>query len=296
MDNQTEVSEFLRTRRARVSPDQAGLVTGGRRRVAGLRREEVAMLAAVSTDYYAKMERGNLIGVSPEILDSVARALKLDEAETAHLQDLARAGTPALARRRPRAAEGTVRPSLQRLLDAITDAPAWVANQRKDVLATNALAQALMAPMLDDPSNKANLARFTFFSPASRSFYTEWQQGADSIVASLRTAAGQYPHDRGLTDLIGELVTRSDIFRVRWAAHDVRFHRSGTKRISHPEVGDLEFTFEGLELPDHPGWMMFAYTTVAGSPSEERVQILGSLAATRAHEAADLDADQEATT
>ena len=282
MDHQTEVREFLRTRRARVTPDQAGLLAGGRRRVTGLRREEVAMLASVSTDYYAKMERGNLTGVSPEILDAVARALQLDEAETAHLQDLARAATPALARRRPRTAEGTVRPSLQRLLDAVTGAPAWVANQRKDVLATNALARALMAPMFDDPGNHSNLARFTFFSPASRSFYPDWEQGANSIVASLRTAAGQDPHDKLLTDLIGELVTRSDAFRLRWAAHDVRFHRSGTKRIHHPEVGDLEFVFEGLELPDHPGWMMFTYTTGAGSATEERLQLLGSLAATRA--------------
>lgn len=291
MDNQTEVREFLRTRRARVTPDQAGLLTGGRRRVTGLRREEVAMLAAVSTDYYAKMERGNLTGVSPEILDSVARALHLDEAETAHLQDLARSATPALARRRPRTAEGAVRPSLQRLLDAVTGAPAWVANQRKDVLATNALARALMASMLDDPSNANNLARFTFFSPASRSFYPDWEQGANSIVASLRTAAGQDPHDKPLTDLIGELVTRSDDFRLRWAAHDVRFHRSGTKRIHHPEVGDLEFTFEGLELPDHPGWMMFTYTTAAGSPTEERLQLLGNLAATRSREATTADLD-----
>ena len=271
MDNQTEVREFLRTRRARVTPDQAGLLTGGRRRVTGLRREEVAMLASVSTDYYAKMERGNLTGVSPAILDAVARALNLDEAETAHLQDLARAATPALARRRPRTAEGTVRPSLQRFLDAVTGAPAWLANQRKDVLATNALARALMAPMFDDPGNQNNLARFTFFSPASRNFYPDWEQGANSIVASLRTAAGQHPHDKNLTDLIGELVTRSD-----------------TKRIHHPEVGDLEFTFEGLELPDQPGWMMFTYTAAAGSPTEERIQLLGTLAATRTREAAAL--------
>jgi transcriptional regulator with XRE-family HTH domain len=291
MDNQAEVGAFLRTRRARVTPDQAGLLTGGRRRVTGLRREEVAMLASVSTDYYAKMERGNLTGVSPEILDAVARALHLDEAETAHLRDLARAATPALARRRPRTAEGAVRPSLQWFLDAVTGAPTWVANQRKDVLATNALARALMAPMLDDPSNGNNLARFTFFSPASRIFYPDWEQGANSIVASLRTAAGQHPHDKGLTDLIGELVTRSDAFRLRWAAHDVRFHRTGTKRIHHPEVGDLEFTFEGLELPDHPGWMMFTYTTAAGSPTEERIQLLGNLAATRTREAAAADLD-----
>ena len=291
MDNQSEVSEFLRTRRARVTPDQAGLVTGGRRRVTGLRREEVAVLASVSTDYYAKMERGNLTGVSPEILDSVARALRLDEAETEHLQDLARTATPALSRRRPRTGDSSVRPSLQRFLDAITGAPAYVMTQRKDIVATNALGRALMVPMLKDPSNGDNLARFTFFSPAARTFFPDWEQGADSIVASMRTAAGQQPHDKALTDLIGELVTRSDAFRTRWSAHNVRFHRSGTKRVRHPDVGDLELTFEGLELPDHPGWTVYAYTTAAGSSSEERVQILGSLAATRTEEttAADLN-------
>lgn len=286
MDNQGEVREFLRSRRARVTPDQAGLITGGRRRVSGLRREEVAVLASVSTDYYAKMERGNLAGVSPEILDSVAQALQLDDAEAAHLQDLARSATPALARRRPRTgADLTVRPSLQRFLDAITDAPAWVSNQRKDILATNALGRALMAPMLDDPANGNNLARFTFFSPASHTFFPDWDTGANSIVASLRSTAGKHPHDKALTDLIGELVTRSDTFRLRWSAHNVRFHRSGTKRIHHPDVGDLEFTFEGLELPDQPGWTMYAYTCVAGSATEERVRLLASLAATPAQPA-----------
>jgi transcriptional regulator with XRE-family HTH domain len=291
MDNQAEVREFLRSRRARVTPAQAGLITGGRRRVSGLRREEVAMLASVSTDYYAKMERGNLTGVSPEVVDAVAQALKLDDAETAHLRELARAATPALARRRPRPLDQTVRPALQRLLDAVTGAPAWVVNQRKDLIATNALGRALMAPMLDDPGNGNNLARFTFFSPASRTFYPDWEQGANSIVASLRSAAGQHPHDKGLTDLIGELVTRSDAFRLRWSAHNVRFHRSGTKRIHHPDVGDLEFTFEGLELPDQPGWTLYAYTTAAGSPTEERIRLLGSLAATRTHESAAVDLD-----
>ncbi len=280
MDNQAEVREFLRSRRARVSPADAGILTGGRRRVTGLRREEVAMLATVSIDYYAKMERGILAGVSPEILDSVARALKLDDAETDHLHDLARAATPTPSRRRTRPTEATVRPSLQRFLDAITGAPAWVANERSDLLATNALGRALMAPMLDDPANGANIARFTFFSPAARTFYPDWEHGADTVVASLRTAAGRNPHNKGLTDLIGELITRSEAFQLRWSAHNVRFHRTGTKRIRHPDVGDLEFTYEGLELPDHPGWMMFAYTTAAGSPSEERLQLLASLAAT----------------
>lgn len=281
VDNQAEVREFLRTRRARLTPQRAGVIGGARRRVTGLRREEVATLAGVSTDYYAKMERGTLAGVSPEVLDAVARALQLDEAETEHLHDLARSAGPAPRRTRSRAASATVRPSLQRVLDAITGAPAWVTNPRKDTLATNALGRALLAPMLEDPASDGNNARFTFLNPAARMFYPDWEHGADSIVASMRSAAGRNPHDKPLTDLIGELVTRSDEFRYRWSAHDVRFHRAGSKRIRHPDVGDLEFAYEGFDLPDSPGLVLYAYTAAAGSPTEERLQLLGSLAATR---------------
>jgi len=282
MDNQLEVREFLASRRARLTPEQAGIIGGGRRRVAGLRREEVAMLAGVSVDYYAKLERGSLGGVSPEVLDALARALKLDEAEVAHLHDLARAAAPgARVRARSRAAQTTIRPGLKRLLDTI-DAPAYIANQRKDFLATNALGAAVFAPIIDDPSNQRNNARFTFLNPASRIFYPDWEKGADSIVASLRVAAGQNPHDKPLTDLIGELVTRSDTFRMRWAHHDVRFHRSGTKRIHHPDAGDLELDYEALDLPTDPGLVLFVCAPQPGSPSEERIRLLGSLAATDA--------------
>ncbi len=282
MDSQAEISEFLRSRRARLTPDQAGIIGGGRRRVTGLRREEVAMLAGVSTDYYARLERGNLAGASPEVLESLARALHLDEAETAHLHDLAHAAAPARIRRTPRQSEPSVRPSMRRLLDAVTGAPAWFANRRGDMLALNALGEALFSPLLADPTNQRNNARFTFFSPASRSFYRDWEHGADMVAANLRTAAGQNPHDTGVTDLIGELVTRSDAFRTRWAAHDVRQHRTGSKRIHHPDVGDLEFTYEGLEVPGSPGWRFYAYTAAVGSPTEERLRLLGSLAATPA--------------
>lgn len=280
MDNQAEASEFLRTRRARITPAQAGIIGGGRRRVAGLRREEVAMLAGMSVDYYAKMERGHLTGVSAEVLASLARALQLDEAETEHLQDLARWAGPAPLRRRTVPTETRVRPSLQRFLDGITGSPTWVLNRQSDIVAANPAGRALLRPILEDPASRGNNARFAFFSPAARIYYPDWEQGASSIVATLRSAAGRNPHDRGLTDLIGELVTRSDDFRLRWAAHDVRYHRTGVKRIRHPDVGDLEFTYEGFDLPDSPGWSMYACTSPAGSPTEERVALLGSLAAT----------------
>ncbi|GAA1220940.1 helix-turn-helix transcriptional regulator [Kitasatospora nipponensis] len=282
MDHQAEVRDFLRTRRDRITPAQAGIVAGGRRRLPGLRREEVALLAGMSSDYYAKMERGNLAGVSPEVLDALARALRLDEAETEHLHDLARAANPSPSRRRSRPAPSTIRPSLQRLLDAITGAPAWIVTQRADILATNALARALLAPLLEDPEVRNNSARFVFLSPAARTFYPRWEHAADASAANLRTAAGRNPRDRALTDLIGELAARSDAFSSRWAAHAVRLHRTGTKHIHHPEVGDLEFVYEGVQLPDHPGWMLYVYTSAAGSPTEERVGLLGSLAATHA--------------
>ncbi|MGW0325708.1 helix-turn-helix transcriptional regulator [Nocardia sp. NPDC003183] len=283
MNNQSEVREFLRTRRARITPARAGLPTStGHRRVPGLRREEVALLAGISVDYYARMERGNLTGVSDEIVHALARALQLDDAETQHLQDLTRAAKPAPAttRRPKRTSDQTVRPTLQRFLDPITGTPTWVRNRRMDYIAGNALARELLSPLLTDPSNEANNARFVFLNPAARLYYPEWERGADDIVATLRTYATQNPLDKGLTDLIGELVTRSDAFRHRWSAHNVRFHRTGIKRIHHPDVGDLEFAYEAMELPDTPGWTMFGFTTEPGSPTEERVKLLGSLAAT----------------
>jgi len=239
------------------------------------------MLAGVSVEYYARMERGDLAGVSPEVLDSLAQALQLDEAETDHLAALARAASPQSARRRKRPAEQTVRPSLQRFLDAVTGAPVWVRDRRMNFIAANPLGRALYAPILDDPANQANTARFTFLNPAAHTFFPGWERAADDMVATLRTYAGQNPHDKQLTDLIGELVTRSDTFRHRWAAHNVRHHRTGLKRIHHPEVGDLELAYEAMDLPLNPDWFLFAYTAEPGSPTDERLRILGSLAATR---------------
>ncbi|MEU1711165.1 transcriptional regulator [Streptomyces sp. NPDC005706] len=199
-----------------------------------------------------------------------------------HLHDLARAANPSPSRRRSRPAPSAVRPSLQRFLDAITGAPAWVVNQRADIIALNSLGRALLAPLLDDPDARNNQARFIFLSPAARTFYPQWEAAADAAAASLRTAAGRNPRDTHLTDLIGELVTRSDAFSSRWSAHDVRLHNSGTKHIRHRDVGDLEFVYEAMQLPDHPGWTLFAYTSAAGSPTEERIRLLGSLASTPA--------------
>jgi transcriptional regulator with XRE-family HTH domain len=284
MDSQNDVREFLRSRRAKVTPEQVNLIVGSNRRVPGLRREEVATLASVSVDYYARLERGNLTGVSDEVLEAIAHALRLDEAETAHLFDLARAAQPGPARRRRAGKPQEVRPGLQRFMDAVTGAPVWVRNERMDFIAANLLGRALYAPLLADPVRPANSARFVFFNPEARTFFPDWEQGANDIVAVLRGYAGRQPHDKGLSDLVGELATRSEEFRTRWAAHNVRFHRTGSKRLHHPVVGDLELSYEAMELPANPGWTMFAYTAEPGSASEERLKLLASWAATTTSE------------
>jgi len=280
MNDTDNVKEFLASRRARITPDKAGLPAyGGNRRVPGLRREEVAMLAGVSVDYYNRLERGNLQGVSESVLDAISRALQLDEAEHAHLFDLARAANLSPSKRR-KSSPQKVRPSVQRLLDAMTDAPAWVRNSRHDFLAANRLGYALYADMFSDPVRPANSARFVFLNERSKSFYPNWERTADDIVAMLRSEAGSNPFDRDLTDLIGELSTRSETFRTRWAAHNVRFHRVGVKQVHHAIVGDLEMTYEAMELTSDPGLTFLAYTAEPNTPSADGLKLLASWAAT----------------
>ncbi len=284
VDKRAEVREFLTSRRSRISPERAGLPAGPRRRVPGLRRSEVAALADVSVEYYAKLERGHLAGVSPAVLEAVARALRLDDAEREHLLNLARAadGSDALARPRRRATrQWTPHRSLQWTLDAVTGGPAFVRNGRMDVLAANPLARAFYADVYADPHNQANLARFNFLDPASRRFYPDWDLAADVAVAILRTEAGRNPHDKELHDLVGELSTRSDAFRTRWGAHNVRHHGTGTKRFHHAAVGALTLAYEGLEMATEPGLTLTVYTAEPGSPSDEGLRLLASWAADR---------------
>ena len=236
MDNRAEIREFLLSRRERISPAQAGLPAygGGNRRVKGLRREEVALLAGVSIDYYVRMERGNLAGASDAVLDGLANALALDEAERAHLFDLARAAQPASRRQRQLKKASGVTDGIQQILDAISDTPAWVRNGRHDILAVNRLARALFAPILADPRRPANNARFVYLDPAAREFFAQWDRTADDIAAMLRSEAGRNPRDKQLIELIGELSTRSEDFRRRWAAHNVRFHRTAASTFATP--------------------------------------------------------------
>lgn len=284
VDNRDEVREFLTSRRAKITPEQAGLPAGSRRRVPGLRRSEVAALADMSVEYYAKLERGSLAGASPAVLEAVARALRLDDAERAHLLHLAQAadGSDALTRpRRHVTRQGAaLHRSLQWTLDAITGGPAVVCNGRTDILAANPLARAFYGDLLGNPGNQRNLARFQFLDPAARRFYPDWELFADMAVAILRREAGRDPYDKDLHDLVGELSTRSEDFRTRWGAHDVRRHGTGTKRFRHPAVGDLTLAYESLDLAAEPGLHMTVYTAEPGSPSEEGLRLLASLAAT----------------
>jgi transcriptional regulator with XRE-family HTH domain len=280
MDTRNEIREFLTSRRAGITPEQADLpIFGGTRRVPGLRREEVALLAGVSVDYYTRLERGNLGGVSESVLEALARALQLDEAARAHLFDLARAAGPPTTRSRRRSGQQNVRPSAQRIIDAMTSAPAFIQNGRLDVLAANRLGQALYSDMFDDAVRPANHARFVFLSPRAQRFYADWDRAASDTVAILRSEAGRDPYDRNLSDLIGELSTRSEEFRTRWAAHNVRIHRTGVKDFHHPVVGDLSLTFEMMRLTADTDLAILAYGAEPGSRSEEGLNLLASWAA-----------------
>jgi len=275
VDNQDEARDFLTTRRARITPEQAGLpIYGGKRRVQGLRRTEVAVLAGVSIEYYTQLERGNLAGASDQVLEALASALRLDEAERAHLFDLAFAARSSASRADRRASQPKLRPSVLRILEALT-APAYVRNARMDVLAANRPCYALYAGILTPQALPLNLARFMFLDPRARDFFVDWSTVADDTVAALRTEAGRSPLDRHLTDLVGELVTRSDDFRTRWAKHDVRFHRTTPKRINHTIVGELELTGDALELPGQ-GLTLITYTAPAGSDAQQQLDFLAS--------------------
>lgn len=288
MDNRDDIREFLTSRRERLTPAEAGLPDfGGRRRVKGLRREEVALLAGMSTEYYVRLERGNGAGVSEAILDSISRALHLDEAEHAHLYDLVRAANHGAqpARRRGPSRPEQVRPGVQQLIDTMRDVPVYVQNGRLDAVATNRLGAALYSEMFVLPQRPVNAARFTFLDPRARTFYRDWASNAHQIVALLRAEAGRAPYDRILTDLVGELATRSEEFRIRWASHDVRIHRTGTKQVHHPVVGDLDLIFEAMDLTSEPGLQLLAFTAAPGSATQDALQLLATWAATAQLEA-----------
>jgi transcriptional regulator with XRE-family HTH domain len=284
VDNRSDIRDFLTSRRARITPQQAGLLPGGgRRRVPGLRREEVAVLAGVSTDWYIRLEKGHIAGVSEDVLEAVARALQLDEAERTYLFDLARAAAKP-ARTPQRRSRTQIQPRVQWMLDTMTGSAAFVANGRLDIVASNSLGWALHAPMFDVPGRPANFARFQFLDPRARDFYPDWEGAAKVTVALLRAEAGRRPHDAQLRELVGELSTVSEEFRTRWAAHDVRIHHNGAKQFRHPVVGTLDLGYCTLALPaeDAADLRLTIYTAEPGSASEDGLKLLASWAATNA--------------
>lgn len=282
MSVESEIREFLTSRRARVTPERAGLPKYGRhRRVSGLRREEVALLAGISVEYYTRLERGNARGVSETVLEAISQALQLDEAEHAHLLDVVRTAN---AERTPRRSSSPqrVRPSVARIVEAMTGIAAGVLNGRLDVLYANDLLKALFSELFRDPVRPPNIARFAFLDPRSRALWVDWEKAARDTVAILRAEAGRNPYDRALSDLVGQLSTRSEEFRVLWATHDVQFHRTGTKQFHHPLVGDLTLAFESLELRADPGLSLLTYSAEPGSASEHALHELARWGATRA--------------
>ncbi|WP_042429700.1 helix-turn-helix transcriptional regulator [Streptacidiphilus anmyonensis] len=280
LDPRAELSEFLRTRRARLRPEDVGLpYFGARRRVPGLRREELAQLAGVSVAYYTRLEQGNAHNVSAAVLEAIADALRLNRAEREHLDHLAK---PAPRRGRTAAAvrPERVRPQLQHLLDAMDSVPAYVLGRRCDILAWNRMAGALLGDFASRPPEQRNMAWIVFMDPASHELYLDWEGKARDVVAGLRMHAGRSPDDPRLAALIGELSVKSPLFRQWWAAHDVRGTGPCTKELHHPVVGRLTLVNETLVLPADAGQMLVTYAAEPGSPSAEALRLLASWTAT----------------
>jgi transcriptional regulator with XRE-family HTH domain len=281
VDAQREIREFLTSRRAKLTPERVGLPNyGGQRRVPGLRREEVAMLAGVSVDYYNRLERGQVAGASEQVLDGIARALRLDDAERTHLFDLVHAVHGIAAPRFPRRSGPKVPPSIQWLLDGMSGSPAFLRNRRLDILAANPLGRALYSVMYEARDRRVNICRFMFLDPRAPELFLDWDASATQCVAVLHAHAGQDPHDRELSDLVGELSTKSEAFAARWAGQDVRFHDTGIKRLHHPVVGELNLSFNRLEVAADRGLTILGYAAQPGSRDEQALKLLATWAAT----------------
>jgi transcriptional regulator with XRE-family HTH domain len=278
-----EIREFLTTRRALLSPQDFGFASSPRRRVTGLRRSEVADLAGVSTEYYSKLERGNLKGVSEGVLQSISKALRLTPAENEHLCNLASAQNSSTINRKNRGknTDWKVRQEFQWILDGMTHVPAIMGNNRNDFVGANLLGRALYSPVLEFNSDFPNFARFTFLSEKAHDFFLDWDQAANDMVANLRIESSRNPNDKALHELIGELSTLNTEFRNRWANHNVRHISFGTKHFIHPIVGQLDLVYQGFQLNHHEGIGMAIYSAEPGSPTEERLRLLSIWASTK---------------
>ncbi|MGW0828756.1 helix-turn-helix domain-containing protein [Streptomyces sp. NPDC002845] len=274
LDRRAELSEFLRSRRARLKPEDVGLPDFGRhRRVPGLRREELAQLAGVSVAYYTRLEQGNGRNVSAEVLDAIARALRLTDAEHAHLTHLAK---PKQHKKKPTARTQQVRGALRQLLDVMDGVPAYVVGRRTDILVWNRMAAAVFGDWSELPAQERNWARLVFLRPEYRELFVEWDQKASDLVSYLRMDAGCHPDDPHLSGLVGELSVKSEEFRRLWATHDVKEKSHGVKHIRHPLVGELALSFETFRLGDDSEQSLITYHAEPGSPSAEALRLLAS--------------------
>jgi transcriptional regulator with XRE-family HTH domain len=277
VDIRDEIRDFLTTRRARITPEETGLPAfGANRRVPGLRREEVAMLAGVSVDYYIRLERGDARGASEEVLDGVARALRLDQAERSHLRDLVHSADTDVALRAEQ-----IRPEVKRIVDSMAGMPAMVRNRRLDILYANELGYGFYSEMYRNPARPANPARFVFLDPRAHEFFLDWETAANDMVALLRAETGRTPSDQALSELVEELSTRSDRFRDLWENHEVLFHRTGVGRFHHPVAGDLTLIYEDLDVAADPGQTILVFTAESDRESQAALQRLADWAATR---------------
>ncbi|MEU8759854.1 helix-turn-helix transcriptional regulator [Streptomyces sp. NPDC048659] len=289
MDLSAELSEFLRSRRARLKPQDVGLPEFGRhRRVPGLRREELAQLAGVSVAYYTRLEQGNGRNVSMEVLDSIARALRLSDTERAHLTHLAKP----MVKKRQKAAVARpqkVRAGLRQLLDSMDGVPAFVLGRRGDILAWNRMARALMGDFAAWEPRERNMSRLVFLDPNARDLYVDWECKAVEVVSVLRLYAGLHPDDQELLALVGELSVRSEEFRSLWAAHTVTDKGHGTKKVRHPLVGEMTLSYESLKVSgDDPDLMLVTYHAEPGSPSADALRLLAQWGLEEHDEATDL--------
>lgn len=270
-----EISGFLRSRRAGITPEEAGLPGDGRvRRVPGLRRDEVARLAGVSTEYYTRLEQGRAGNPSPEVVEAIARTLRLDEAERDHLTDLLRLGAHSRQNTPPRVQR--VRPGLHLMLETLSHVPAFILGRRTDVLASNRLAREVLTDFDALPANRRNLARYYLLDPQARERVGDWERIAAETVAILRLEAGRYPRDRQLADLVGELTLRCPEFTGWWNDHRVLRRTHGAKHYHHPLVGDLHFTYESFQVPGDVEQTLCVYNVEPGSPTAQALQVLGS--------------------
>jgi transcriptional regulator with XRE-family HTH domain len=275
VDKNADLKDFLRTRRARLTPRDAGLGdTFPGRRVPGLRREEIAALAGVSVDYYVRLEQGRNLNPSSTVIEAIARALRLDDTERAHLFDLvqARSGRPAAPRPQ------RVRPGMYQMLETLDAAasPAFVLGRRMDLLAANRMARALICDFNLLPAAQRNKIRFMFLDPRARDLYVQWAKVAAETVAVLRVEAGRHPDDPRLAALVEELSVKSEEFRRWWSDHQVLVRTSGSKLYRHPLVGELTIDFQALQLPEDPDQTLFVYTARSGSPSHQALRLLAS--------------------